>query len=175
MITFKVHGVAQPAGSKKAFVPTNKHTGQPFRRKGGGIVVNVTDDNSKSKGWKQEVAWAARQAYDGPLLAGPIRMTIAFYRVRPKGHFTPKGAQSKKGQETPFPISKPDLLKLTRGVEDALTKVIWADDAQVVDHRLTKHWGESAYIEVLIEPIEVMNIEVPKAKKPRTKPEPKPF
>lgn len=145
MITFTVHGVAQPAGSKKAFAirKNGRPTGQ----------IAVSDANKKSKPWKQEVAAAAREAYCGPVLEGPLRLTIKFYRVRPKGHFKANGALSKAGIATPYPIVKPDVLKLARGVEDALSSVLYRDDAQICDEVLLKKWGESAYVEVIIEPI----------------------
>lgn len=154
VIEFEVHGKAQPAGSKNAYVITNKHTGQPLRSKTGRIIVNVSDSNLKSKEYKAAVAFAARQEYRGPLLTGPVRLIVTEYRVRPAGHFSPATGQlNKKGRETPFPISKPDALKVARCVEDALTKVVWVDDSQVVDGSQRKVWGETAKIEVRIEQI----------------------
>lgn len=145
MIQFTVHGVAQPAGSKKAFAI----------RKGGVPTgqIAVSDANKKSKPWKQEVAAAAREAYQGPVLEGPLRATIKFFKVRPKGHFKASGALSKAGNDTPFPTMKPDVLKLARGIEDALSSVLYRDDAQIVDERILKNWGTSAYVEVTIEPV----------------------
>lgn len=32
----------------------------------------------------------------------------------------------------------PDVLKLARGVEDALTGIVWRDDAQIVNESLSK-------------------------------------
>ena len=51
MIQFTVPGIAQTAGSKRAF---------PFRRKDGRLGVAVSDDNRRSKDWKAAVAWSAR-------------------------------------------------------------------------------------------------------------------
>src|SRR6185369_13763572 len=60
---FIVYGVAQPAGSKQAFVPLHPKTKEPYRNKNGGIVVSKVDDNPKSKGWKKHVAKVAREEY----------------------------------------------------------------------------------------------------------------
>ena len=144
VVAFTVFGEAKPAGSKRAFAI--RRNGVPTGQ------IAVTDDNPKSKGWKQDVASAARAAYDGPLLTGALRLTLKFVRVRPGGHY---GAASlnKKGRETPWPITKPDVLKLARGVEDALTGIVWKDDAQICDERLLKEWGEPARVEIEIEPL----------------------
>ena len=150
-IEFTVYGHAQPAGSKQSFVPLNKKTGQPFRRANGGVVVSTVDANTKSKGWKQLVAFAAQRHRPDTPIEGPVRLTLKFYRQRPSGHFTKKGALSADGVRAPRPVTKPDVLKLARGVEDALTGVIWRDDAQIVEEILEKHWGETACVCVVVE------------------------
>lgn len=149
-IVFAVLGKPEPAGSKRSFVPTNRHTGQPFRRPGGGIVVNTVDDNPKSKPWKQKVAAVAYDHRPDELLDGPIRLSLSFFRVRPQGHFNSKGELNKEGLANPYPATRPDVLKLARGVEDALTGVIWSDDARIVREVLSKDWSdvESVVIEI---------------------------
>jgi Holliday junction resolvase RusA-like endonuclease len=158
VITFTVLGKAEPAGSK---------SGQTYRRKDGSlvtredgrVVIGMRDSNPKAGGWKQEVGKAALLAraehpgHMGKLLDGPLAVSFYFYRPRPKGHTTSKGALSKSGRETPYPISKPDVLKLARAVEDALTGVLWRDDAQIVDERIRKFWGEPARVVVSVIPL----------------------
>lgn len=143
-IMFTVLGHSQPAGSKRAFA----------LRKGGVLTgrVAVSDANPKSREWKQQVAYAAREAYRGPLLEGPIRVAFQFYRPRPGGHFGKRGLNG-KGLATAYPTTKPDVLKLARAIEDALTGVVWRDDAQIVCEMLTKEFGEPARCEVTIEPL----------------------
>lgn len=155
IVAFTVYGQAQPAGSKSSFVPRDKRTGQPFQ-KNGRIIVNTVDSNPKSKDWKNQVSYEARKAYTGPLLEGPLRFTLTVHRVRPGGHFkkcngVSTDQLSSEGRATPYPITKPDVLKLARGVEDALSGVIYRDDAQICDERLLKVWGEQARIDVTIE------------------------
>lgn len=149
-ITFTVFGVAAPAGSKTASALYGRD-GKPVM-KNGRVVTTTRDANPKSKEWKQVVAYTARQSYQGPLLEGPIRFTMTAYRLRPGGHFSKStGAMNKKGRDNSYPLSAPDVLKLARGIEDALTGVIWRDDAQIVDEHLYKRWGDVARIEVKIE------------------------
>jgi Holliday junction resolvase RusA-like endonuclease len=135
-IEFTVFGQPQTAGSKKGFY-------QPKLKR-----VIITDDNKKSRSWKEQVASAAHQAYAGPLLREALSMTLVFYRVRPKGHFKSDGTFSKAADCRPK--TRPDLLKLTRAVEDALKGVIYVDDAQIVSETLRKRWGEPSRVDVLI-------------------------
>src|SRR5712671_5005329 len=101
-IEFSVLGQPQTAGSKKGFY-------QPKLKR-----IIITDDNRKSRSWKEQVASAAHQAYDGPLLREALSMRLVFYRVRPKGHFKANGGFSKAGDCSVGPSTRPDLLKLAR-------------------------------------------------------------
>lgn len=150
-IRFTVLGQAQTAGSKRAFVLRRKG-GAILTRANGSPIVNVTDDNDKSKNWKQAVAWSAKEAMSvgAELMRGALSVEFTFYRPRPKGHFRTNGGLNKAGSEASYPTMKPDVLKLARAAEDALTGVVWFDDAQIVEERLRKYWGEPARLEVLI-------------------------
>ncbi|MHC4868052.1 MAG: RusA family crossover junction endodeoxyribonuclease [Planctomycetota bacterium] len=146
-IEFEVIGKAQPAGSKKAF---------PVRRKDGRLGVAVVDDNPNSAVWKAAVAVVARQAAQDAglhkLLAGAIGVVFRFEKPRLTSHYgTGRNAGKLKPSAPPFPITRPDALKLARAVEDALTGVIWRDDAQICDERLFKRWGEQARVLVMVE------------------------
>jgi Holliday junction resolvase RusA-like endonuclease len=151
--SFIVKGEAQPAGSKKAFVPLHPKTKQPYRRPNGGIVVSVVDDNPNSKKWKKLVAQIAEHECVAQLLEGPLKVTLTFYRVRPQSHIGATGL-SKHGRETPYPITKPDAGKLARGTIDAMTGVIYRDDAQIVEEISIKRYGSPPRVEILIEEVE---------------------
>lgn len=141
-IAITVFGHAQPAGSKRAFVsPQTKR-------------VIVTDDNPKSKDWKSHVAQAAGEQFDGDIIDGPVEMWLTFYAPRPKGHFgTGKNAHAVKDSAPLYPTVKPDTTKLTRGVEDALTGIVWRDDAQVVEQHCRKRYGTPARCEIVVRPL----------------------
>lgn len=141
MIHFTAFGIPQTAGSKRAFA---------FKRRNGNLGVSVSDDNPKGKDWKAVVAHAAREVYHGDLLDGPLAVTFVFYFPRPKGHFGKRGLLASAPQHH---AKKPDALKLARCAEDALTQVVWRDDAQIVSEVLVKKFGEPARVEVTIEPV----------------------
>lgn len=171
MISFTAYGKAQPAGSKGSYVLRRKD-GSIVTRPGGSPIVNTVDANAKAKDWKVAVAWAARKAYQGPLLDGPLHVRMTFYRPRPKGHFRKSGELSKEGLDSLAPTSKPDLLKMARAVEDALTEVVWRDDAQIAFEVLLRWWGEPARVVVSIHTLDELCPTIPPY---HGAPEPEPF
>ena len=141
-IEFTVIGTPQPGGSKK---------GYPMRGADGKMHVAIVDVNAKAKPWKACVAAAAREAYDGPLLRGALIVQMVFCRKRPKGHYrTGKNSHLLKDSAPIYPTTRPDVLKLARSTEDALTGVIWEDDSQTVDLKLAKRYGEPERAEIVI-------------------------
>lgn len=141
LLTLKILGHAEPAGSKRAFA-IRKGNGD-FVLRNGVPAISVVDDNPKSKGWKKLVAAEARKLWRGrDLLEGPVRLDVTFVRPRPGYHFgTGRNAGVLKPDAPTWCTVKPDALKLARAVEDALTGVVWKDDAQIVDERLLKAYG----------------------------------
>ena len=131
MIEFFVPGHPEPGGSKSAWL--NKKTGK----------ILVADTNKKASGWKKAVAQHARLAL-GPsarLLDGPLHITCIFILPRPRSHFrTGKNACKLKDNAPLHPVGRPDATKLWRSTEDALTHVIWNDDAQIVQQQIVKQY-----------------------------------
>lgn len=155
-IEFTVYGDAKPAGSKRAMPIYRKGAAgrELVTRANGSPVIAVVDDNPKSRDWKNSVRSAARHEYRGELLRGPLKLTLVFYRPRNKGHFNSRGELNKTGREATHPVTKPDVLKLARGVEDALTGVLYGDDAQICVEVIEKAWGEPARVEICLESID---------------------
>lgn len=152
-VSFTVHGVSAPAGSKRGFY--NAKTQR----------VIVTDASDRSRPWKALVADAAAQAMtfhgdDGtsgyrPLLAGPLLVEMTFWMPRPKTHFgSGKNAQTLKPSAPRYHTSAPDVLKLARAVEDAMQGVVYTNDAQIAAEILTKPYGSPARCEVRVSQIQ---------------------
>lgn len=138
-ITFFVAGIAKPAGSKRGFyIPKIKR-------------VVITDACKGSKDWKTDVKHTAQEHYEGPLLDCPLHLTLVFTVSRPKGHFrSGKNSALLRDGAPNWPTTKPDVLKLARAVEDALTGVIWDDDSQIVTEHLIKRYGARPGVEITI-------------------------
>ncbi len=124
MIHLIVYGVAMPQGSKSARVVKGRAI----------LTEGFGDGPRRRKAWREAVADEARawqKTYKAPLLEGPLRFEAWFYLPRPKS--APKRIL--------LPAKKPDLSKLLRSVEDALTGIIWHDDAQIVTARVHKRFA----------------------------------
>lgn len=144
-VSFTVHGVAAPAGSKKGF----------YNKKAGRVII--TDDSKRSRPWKAQISDAAAEAMNGAdLLDGPLLLELVFWVNRPKGHFgTGRNAETVKPGAPFAPTVKPDLLKLARAVEDALTGIVYRDDAQIACETLQKAYTTaSARTEIRVAPIQ---------------------
>jgi Holliday junction resolvase RusA-like endonuclease len=140
-ITFTVYGEPKSQGSK---VAGRTNSGRLY----------VRESNPDLKEWRRQVAQAAGAAAAGRFLSGPIRLTLLFVRVRPDGHFgTGRNVGKVKPSSPPFPETAPDLTKLERAVEDALTGVVFQNDARIVQKSSQKVYGEPARCEVRVEPV----------------------
>lgn len=111
-VSFVVYGVAAPQGSA--------------------AVVN--DNKPRLNDWRDAVRQRAQDAADRGLFFGqgvPLELRVTFYLPRPKR--APKRVQHQ--------TTKPDALKLVRAVEDAMTSVLYHDDAQIVAHVSRKRFA----------------------------------
>ena len=142
MIKLFINGKPRSAGSKSGFY--NKKTGK----------IIMAPAGKYQKPWMESVKCAAIEAgYNGEvLLEGPVHLRINFCFLRPKGHFKKDGSLTKSAR--PYPTVKPDLTKLTRAAEDALTGLIFRDDTQVIRQTTGKDYGQPEGAEVIIEEIE---------------------
>ena len=136
-VAFDILGRQYPAGSKRAFVP-----------KGGARAIVVDASGSNGKAWRTDVRDACRAAYSGPQLTEALRLDLVFIRQRPKCHYG-RGDALRPGAPR-HPTVMPDLTKLVRAVEDALTGLLWRDDKQVVQAVTAKRYGKEYLTKVLV-------------------------
>ncbi len=124
-----VYGNPAPQGSK--------------RHVGGGRMI----ESSKAVvPWRQDVRAAALAEVEAEgleLLDGPLSVSMTFtvrHQPASKPTWWPAGTPWKKTMRW-RPASAPDLSKLVRATEDALTGIAWKDDARVVEYvRLAKFY-----------------------------------
>jgi crossover junction endodeoxyribonuclease RusA len=109
-----VLGQPAPQGSKQGFV--NKHTGR----------VTLVESSKAVKPWREAVRSEAVAARAGAQpLDCPVVVDMVFTLAKPTS--LPKTRRS-------WPMRKPDLSKLIRSTEDALTDAgVLADDARIVE------------------------------------------
>lgn len=123
-IEFFVSGEPQQAGSKK-WVPRK---GRPGARP---III---DDNPDAAMWMNIVGSYARVAMNRRKpWTGPLEFDMRFYMPRPR---------TVTKEKRLYPTVAPDTTKLVRCAEDALKKIVWIDDAQVVSQRAVKVYAD---------------------------------
>lgn len=137
-VKFVAYGTPQPQGSMKGFVLPGKN--------GAKSRAILTSDNTKLKPYRGEVTREAMQALrvaglQEPMAAKhvPVRLEMKFFVSKPES------APKKRLR----PTVKPDLSKLIRSTEDALTGILYADDSQVVSYGNSgKFYGSPERVEV---------------------------
>jgi Holliday junction resolvase RusA-like endonuclease len=136
-IKFVAYCTPQPQGSMKGFVLPGKNGA-----KGRAILTSA---NPKLKPYRGEITREAMSALSEagitePMAAKhvPVSLIIDFYLARP-------ASIPRKRTEL---VVKPDLSKLIRSTEDAMTGILYADDAQIVELSVRKHYGSPERVEI---------------------------
>jgi len=128
MFELSVRGRPAPQGSKKGFAQFAK--GQP----GKVVGIRQVEMSPHVKTWREDVKAAAEALIEQTghvRIEGPVRVRMIFTIEKPK---------SRPKRRRTWPDTMPDLSKLCRSTEDALTAAgVWRDDARVVEYtRLAK-------------------------------------
>lgn len=143
VLSFFAAGVPAPGGSKKSFVSAS--TGK----------MVVLDTCKRNKPWRQVVAGAARETLvvEGlrfPLTA-PLGVSFAFTFPRPRLHHGRGRLACRVKLSAPsYPAVRPDLTKIVRSTEDALTSIVWKDDSQIVRQWASKDYGPVPGVRVTV-------------------------
>lgn len=135
VVHFEVPGPPQPQGSMRPMI--SRTTG----------LAMVKSDNVRLRSWRGEAAWEASHAKPIGMcepFAGAVKVSVQFVFVRPKS-VTPT--------RRPSHTVKPDIDKLTRALFDAMSGIVFRDDAQVIQVFAMKTYGPEAKTIVSVEEI----------------------
>jgi len=115
--------------------------GRPKFARRGNFVSTYTPEKTASYEnlvrVKAEEAMAGRQVIDGP-----VEVAILLFVLPPSSWSQKKQREALAG--TILPTSKPDVDNVLKGIFDAMNEIVWKDDKQAVDVRVTKRYGEIA-------------------------------
>lgn len=140
-LKFHILGRAAPGGSKTFY--------------GSGHVVDAAKGN---KQWRSDVGWEVKAQYGRPPLKGPLEIWVTFWIERPKYHYrTGKYSHLLRDDAPAFHTVVPDTTKLLRAFEDALTGILWVDDAQIHAQHVGKEWcrpGDQASVRLEVKEAE---------------------
>jgi Holliday junction resolvase RusA-like endonuclease len=155
MITIAVHGTPAPKGSYRAMIVRGRAM----------VIPGGSSANQRAlREWHAAIQAAVGRSIgeqDQPLYSGPIEVVCSFRLPRPKAHYL-RGAL--RSGVAAYPQGKPDADKLARSVLDALTGLLYEDDAQVVVLTATKGWAVGAAtgcvvgVRQLVQPIETIGL-----------------
>ncbi|MFC5773709.1 MULTISPECIES: RusA family crossover junction endodeoxyribonuclease [Ectobacillus] len=106
-------------------------------------------DPKKSKDFKQIVKLVAQDYAPTQLLEGPLLLEVKVFKSSLKSFSNKKKLQAEQGILRP--TSKPDVDNYVKGIKDACNKVLWKDDSQVVELRVSKWYSEKPRIEVAVQ------------------------
>lgn len=129
-VAFLVYGTPAPQGSKNGRAIAKK--GADGKKVYTGRVA-MHESSKKVKPWREAVAAIARLHAPAEPLVGPIVADMVFTLPRPKTF--PKNKPWDLRWLHGRPTTTPDLSKLARSTEDALTGIVWHDDSHVVAYR----------------------------------------
>ncbi|ULH21278.1 RusA family crossover junction endodeoxyribonuclease [Bacillus velezensis] len=118
-----------------------------------GSVINgkvKMRDPLKSKNFKQYVALVASQYRPKQVITGPVAMDVRVFRPMPKAVSGSKRKKENAERGLLRPVTKPDVDNYVKGVKDALNHLIYKDDSQVVDLKVSKFYSEEPRVEVMI-------------------------
>lgn len=126
---FTIPGPARGQGSK--------------RHVGNGVMI---EESRHLPAWRATVAAAAREAATRAgwtLTTGHCWLEVDVHVERPLTHHVGRDRARELRDDAPeYCTRTPDLDKVLRAVCDALTKILWADDKQVVDITANRCWAD---------------------------------
>lgn len=133
-VSLFVPGVPAPGGSKTAF---------PHAATGRMIVVDACKRNPA---WRKAIQLEAKRVYRKPPTTAPVSVTVTFVFDRPASHYRTGRNRDLLRQSAPANHAvKPDTTKLWRAAEDALTGLLWHDDAQITSQSAQKVYKSGSF------------------------------
>lgn len=136
-LSFTVPGKPHAQGRARATI--NRNTGRP----------RMYEDKT-SKAYKEKIAWCAIEAGAdrNNLIAGAVLLNIAVYCPIPPTWTRQKRKDAAEGKV--HMISRPDLDNVLKSIQDALSGIVYVDDRQVVDIRISKRYSDNPRVVVNI-------------------------
>ncbi len=120
--------------------PVSKGNIRSFQVKGRTVYV---DGNKSLKSWEALARMIIREVMPKKPWDGAIEVEATFYFQEPKG--TPKCRKGKLAM-----TKKPDIEKIARALNDAMTGLIYVDDSQITCLRLKKRYDDAPGVHVFV-------------------------
>ena len=137
-------------------VPKGRHRTSPAKLGWNGKTPYVIQGHAftpaNTRNWEKYAAQCAQAAMVGhKVLEGPIQITLI--AMLPIADSWPHWKRQAALEGIIRPTSTPDLDNLEKAAKDALNKIVWLDDGQVVSSAKEKRYNETPGVVVTIEPL----------------------
>lgn len=143
--TIYLHVSGKPAGSGSKTA---------YRTPQGRMIV--TPASKYQKPWQEAVKWSFLESEYAKMtsLTEPLDVRIDFCFIRPNNHFgTGKNKGKLKSSAPAYPAKRPDIEKLARSTNDALTGLVWKDDSQIVLLTVAKIYSDRSGADITIKEV----------------------
>jgi Holliday junction resolvase RusA-like endonuclease len=131
--------------------PVAKGSTHSFLHKTTQRIITLQTNAAKQRPWASLIALSAKGAMAGGPVGGPVSVHMDFRMPRPKNHHrTGKFAAMLRPDAPTWHTKAPDLDKLVRCVFDALTGIVFHDDAQVCCHGALKVYGGGEGVHITV-------------------------
>ncbi len=97
--------------------------------------------------------WLRLSIAQKQLLLVLSQMDVKVYRQMPKSVSNSKKKKEKAEKGLLRPTTKPDVDNYVKGVKDALNHLIYKDDSQVVDLKVSKFYSEEPRVEIMLKEV----------------------
>lgn len=105
----------------------------------------------KTKDYEDLVRWSCKNVYKGEPLEGSIRINILLYMYIPKK--VSEKRRALKEQRVILPIKQPDWDNMAKSITDALNKLAYKDDNQIVEAHVYKYYSVEPRAEIMIQEV----------------------
>lgn len=135
-ISFTVPGVPYAQPRQRSRIATSK-SGKQF-------INNYTPLAAPVNAFKASVAHAAMAVPEHAFGDAAVSIEMDFHFPRPASHYgSGRNSGKIKASAPKFKKGKPDLDNLEKAVQDALTGIVYGDDAQIVTKVTDKRWTQA--------------------------------
>jgi Holliday junction resolvase RusA-like endonuclease len=133
MITFEIPGA--PFGKER---PRATRTGRVYTP-------------AKTVSFERMVGTLAMPHFTAPI-EGPVRLEIRAVFALPESW-----SRKKKDAHINRPhTQRPDADNIAKAIKDGMNRIAWADDSQVAEMTVTKHWGPAPKTLVIVEALNAL-------------------
>lgn len=145
VIRFTVPG--EPKGKARHRSAPLMRGGRPVLKNGRPIVIQHSD--AKTVMYENLVSQIAHEAMSGrPPLEGPLMLGVEILLSIPQSWSNKKKLAAVNGNV--MPTTKPDYSNVVKAIEDGMNAIVFRDDSQICEARISKRYAGIPRVEVSV-------------------------